>query len=125
MIRRPPRSTRTDTLVPYTTLFRSLDGHRGGPPGCREIAKLCPRLPDDLGRAPQRQASDYGSHDHVGPSRAGAEHPERSQHDRNVRDRIVARANPDRPHVGVAIALGEEQGRYSQSEEPRGGKEGG
>src|SRR3546814_15531587 len=37
MIRRPPRSTRTDTLVPYTTLFRSRerarrlfgDGERG------------------------------------------------------------------------------------------------
>src|SRR3546814_7583250 len=37
MIRRPPRSTRTDTLFPYTTLFRSTDvgiepdlhGHRG------------------------------------------------------------------------------------------------
>src|SRR3546814_19765681 len=30
MIRRPPRSTRTDTLFPYTTLFRSsdLDDHR-------------------------------------------------------------------------------------------------
>src|SRR3546814_5190840 len=28
MIRRPPRSTRTDTLFPYTTLFRS-DGHHG------------------------------------------------------------------------------------------------
>src|SRR3546814_11687154 len=27
MIRRPPRSTRTDTLFPYTTLFRS-SGHR-------------------------------------------------------------------------------------------------
>src|SRR3546814_10409677 len=27
MIRRPPRSTRTDTLFPYTTLFRS-KGHR-------------------------------------------------------------------------------------------------
>src|SRR3546814_2723674 len=26
MIRRPPRSTRTDTLFPYTTLFRSIDG---------------------------------------------------------------------------------------------------
>src|SRR3546814_1087342 len=26
MIRRPPRSTRTDTLFPYTTLFRSADG---------------------------------------------------------------------------------------------------
>src|SRR3546814_2825418 len=29
MIRRPPRSTRTDTLFPYTTLFRSCD-----PPAC-------------------------------------------------------------------------------------------
>src|SRR3546814_4248342 len=26
MIRRPPRSTRTDTLFPYTTLFRSATG---------------------------------------------------------------------------------------------------
>src|SRR3546814_7133987 len=25
MIRRPPRSTRTDTLLPYTTLFRSFE----------------------------------------------------------------------------------------------------
>src|SRR3546814_2776042 len=31
MIRRPPRSTRTDTLFPYTTLFRSPGrGLRGG-----------------------------------------------------------------------------------------------
>src|SRR3546814_6836131 len=32
MIRRPPRSTRTDTLVPYTTLFRAGAGRddRGG-----------------------------------------------------------------------------------------------
>src|SRR3546814_1824961 len=28
MIRRPPRSTRTDTLFPYTTLFRSPGGRR-------------------------------------------------------------------------------------------------
>src|SRR3546814_19100249 len=28
MIRRPPRSTRTDTLFPYTTLVRSARGHR-------------------------------------------------------------------------------------------------
>src|SRR3546814_3854281 len=28
MIRRPPRSTRTDTLFPYTTLFRSERAHR-------------------------------------------------------------------------------------------------
>src|SRR3546814_17587470 len=29
MIRRPPRSTRTDTLFPYTTLFRSDTSGRG------------------------------------------------------------------------------------------------
>src|SRR3546814_2249011 len=28
MIRRQPRSTRTDTLLPYTTLFRSVEGRR-------------------------------------------------------------------------------------------------
>src|SRR3546814_16312750 len=30
MIRRPPRSTRTDTLFPYTTLFRSPRNRAGG-----------------------------------------------------------------------------------------------
>src|SRR3546814_3907405 len=34
MIRRPPRSTRTDTLFPYPTLCRSLDvGQHAGPAG--------------------------------------------------------------------------------------------
>src|SRR3546814_8522908 len=32
MLRRPPRSTRTDTLFPYTTLFRSVEQH-GAPEG--------------------------------------------------------------------------------------------
>src|SRR3546814_9802339 len=31
MIRRPPRSTRTDTLFPYTTRFRSVDPPAVGP----------------------------------------------------------------------------------------------
>src|SRR3546814_4438770 len=52
MIRRPPRSTRTDTLCPYTTLFRSLrlrrDGsrevRRGGPAGVREGDAFEPAL---------------------------------------------------------------------------------
>src|SRR3546814_1404244 len=30
MMRRPPRSTRTDTLFPYTTLLRSRSGCNGG-----------------------------------------------------------------------------------------------
>src|SRR3546814_18094296 len=41
MIRRPPRSTRTDTLFPYTTLFRS-----------RLVAKLT-RCPGDEGARQQ------------------------------------------------------------------------
>src|SRR3546814_1739924 len=38
MIRRPPRSTRTDTLFPYTTLFRSHGAH--GLPVVRFVAVL-------------------------------------------------------------------------------------
>src|SRR3546814_4344101 len=41
MIRRPPRSTRTDTLFPYTTLFRSL----APPGGARQRLELVPGLP--------------------------------------------------------------------------------
>src|SRR3546814_1203493 len=43
MIRRPPRSTRTDTLVPYTPLFRSGDGlalHQSGPPVDLDLGEL-------------------------------------------------------------------------------------
>src|SRR3546814_8459319 len=43
MIRRPPRSTRTDTLFPYTTLFRS---NSKGHPG----AKASGKLPDPVDR---------------------------------------------------------------------------
>src|SRR3546814_17384832 len=46
MIRRPPRSTRTDTLFPYTTLFRS-----GRPPRAR--ARPPPPLEPRLGRSPR------------------------------------------------------------------------
>src|SRR3546814_5031338 len=42
MIRRPPRSTRTDTLFPYTTLFRSHLGEFDDAPGDQ---------PRDLGEA--------------------------------------------------------------------------
>src|SRR3546814_3644537 len=39
MIRRPPRSTRTDTLFPYTTLFRSPE--RAEPRAGQEASPLC------------------------------------------------------------------------------------
>src|SRR3546814_16881709 len=34
IIRRPPRSTRTDTLFPYTTLFRSAERRQTGAARC-------------------------------------------------------------------------------------------
>src|SRR3546814_13712447 len=45
MIRRPPRSTRTDTLFPYTTLFRSVGRYLG----CRRSRHGLsdPPIPDD------------------------------------------------------------------------------
>src|SRR3546814_3451783 len=61
MIRRPPRSTRTDTLFPYTTLFRSrrsVLGHiaerlvatQGGLGGPAADAELQPAAADEVGR---------------------------------------------------------------------------
>src|SRR3546814_1989592 len=51
MIRRPPRSTRTDTLLPYTTLFRSVhpvaQGRHQPDPRCaidarQRVARIAP-----------------------------------------------------------------------------------
>src|SRR3546814_1412068 len=44
MIRRPPRSTRTDTLFPYTTLFRSPAPER------RQLLHCLPRREHPIGR---------------------------------------------------------------------------
>src|SRR3546814_4724196 len=61
MIRRPPRSTRTDTLFPYTTLFRSTPNisarmrHVGGAlssaPGASAAAGIGSALGSAVGRA--------------------------------------------------------------------------
>src|SRR3546814_1898379 len=53
MIRRPPRSTRTDTLFPYTTLFRS--GRRAARLYAAHAAvqRLCAETAADLGAAGQ------------------------------------------------------------------------
>src|SRR3546814_4150608 len=42
MIRRPPRSTRTDTLFPYTTLFRSWKASSPNPCSYATPAACCP-----------------------------------------------------------------------------------
>src|SRR3546814_17613302 len=57
MIRRPPRSTRTDTLFPYTTLFRSPPSGDRSFPGNRPASRR-PGLPHRrLGPAPHGDRS--------------------------------------------------------------------
>src|SRR3546814_453053 len=50
MIRLPPRSTRTDTLFPYTTLFRAIRDRTHW-----NIANITPKDPVTLGLCSQRE----------------------------------------------------------------------
>src|SRR3546814_4249336 len=56
MIRRPPRSTRTDTLFPYTTLFRSGLYHYAARPGhvARDLSGVQPQVAVRLQLGPGR-----------------------------------------------------------------------
>src|SRR3546814_1307262 len=54
MIRRPPRSTRTDTLFPYTTLFRSDQRRRHGAPDGLAVGVPRPRLGAEIGERSNR-----------------------------------------------------------------------
>src|SRR3546814_1843422 len=81
MIRRPPRSTRTDTLFPYTTLFRSHEVVRfqrraaldadGVVDPAEEFDMRAVRLarpvadPDKMGRAVVPQAGQARSEEHT------------------------------------------------------------
>src|SRR3546814_15872504 len=56
MIRRPPRSTRTDTLFPYTTLFRSYPGGRD---------RRLPAFRRAPPRGASRQRADRRSEEHT------------------------------------------------------------
>src|SRR3546814_14418448 len=65
MIRRPPRSTRTDTLFPYTTLFRSLLLGRqakdnAGSAGARARLDAVLALEGQLSRPAELLSSGYG-----------------------------------------------------------------
>src|SRR3546814_14616757 len=58
MIRRPPRSTRTDTLFPYTTLFRSDPSDRKTlniSMGASVAAEFLGRTPEALSKAEARK----------------------------------------------------------------------
>src|SRR3546814_12251639 len=110
MIRRPPRSTRTDTLFPYTTLFRSLDSdlqvaRLAGDDAKREIQALRLQL-----QHLQRELVEAGA----------------SGQERSVMRRALSRLMPGR--FGRHGGAGEEQRELTaqlaaRSEERSGGKE--
>src|SRR3546814_15832168 len=91
MIRRPPRSTRTDTLFPYTTLFRSRKADQPGEDQLQIIERRNEaRLPASVGPDDHRLGSDAEATDarqqqqlggagrrppeHTGKDRDGARH---------------------------------------------------
>src|SRR3546814_1467243 len=86
MIRRPPRSTRTDTLFPYTTLFRSVgytpwSAARNRPglpvpePSVSTVARTTPRrlgfVAADFDSAQVALEDLQARYDHVPPEEAG------------------------------------------------------
>src|SRR3546814_6695908 len=70
MIRRPPRSTRTDTLFPYTTLFRS------------HVLRPDP-LPLIIQEAPPDQGNRGSDEDHECPARGSPPDVERNNKGRS------------------------------------------
>src|SRR3546814_16928039 len=72
MIRRPPRSTSTDTLFPYTTLFRSRAGGRriclAGPRSSAQRWRNGKRPRVDVGRSRSSRAKSRDGSKHVSTS---------------------------------------------------------
>src|SRR3546814_13497133 len=101
MVRRPPRSTRTDTLFPYTTLFRSdLAAFRGG------------RLPY---RHPPR-------HD-IGPDGDGAADHRQGEYDEGEEKRQPVAA-PGFPRAADGTPQQIARARHQQRHRPRGEDDG-
>src|SRR3546814_5094430 len=92
MIRRPPRSTRTDTLFPYTTLFRS-DRRRGR----GALALHAERAAGEGGEHVAREA-EHGEYEGAGePGGGGAKTPEDGQ-------RLHRRPRCEHPGIGGDMA---------------------
>src|SRR3546814_12467546 len=121
MIRRPPRSTRTDTLFPYTTLFRSDD------PG-DELAD------DDIGvGVSAARGGDHRRHLGIGERGAGADHAGDEEGEDYRRPGLVGAEADQREDAGADDRDHAERdqmrpgaaSRPPRSEDRRGGEEGG
>src|SRR3546814_17832984 len=96
MIRRPPRSTLTDTLFPYTTLFRSLRRLRNQPVGGRGQISISaglgpPHTPAKLVKLRQPKAVRP-----MNDKRIGAWNIKPALHDGRGKQHIIARSEERR-----------------------------
>src|SRR3546814_14012818 len=103
MVRRPPRSTRTDTLFPYTTLFRSRPAVFADRPGMGAGQAVSQARPEVLG--------------------AGAAEHRRLRLKRPRRVAEVAACRLDVEHQVVAHARQRGAAAAPRSDERRGGTE--
>src|SRR3546814_18538239 len=90
MIRRPPRSTRTDTLFPYTTLFRS-----------REHAHHCQQAVEigrDVARSagPGKTLVDH-QHEAARDGESGGRHHHQRNHSSEELSRLMTTTTPKTP----------------------------
>src|SRR3546814_3693518 len=78
MLRRPPRSTRTDTLFPYTTLCRAAAGGMDGENRRFERTKRLDRLADGVGDIVELEIEEDRQADlvHLVDARAPVRHEE-------------------------------------------------
>src|SRR3546814_14233688 len=96
MIRRPPRSTRTDTLFPYTTLFRSqVDPEEEGDDDHRDRGELLRE--QSLRRIERARLADRMAQHAVDEAESGEERDERHEDrdQRHQREAVLAEVEPD------------------------------
>src|SRR3546814_919575 len=119
MIRRPPRSTRTDTLFPYTTLFRSPEGPAARDACGRSVGGTDTRhgaaFPFRRRRDDPRSGAGGTSEEMAGGKRSdhgGTSHAARSGHSSSRRGRV----QPPRNGGGTSAPTG--HGRHGPFVKP-------
>src|SRR3546814_20616552 len=116
MIRRPPRSTRTDTLFPYTTLFRSGAFRSGASPARTRCGR-------GRGRSRIKQVPRVGAVFDV-PRGNRAERPKRAGHEQRYGREAKRQEEAGADEEGKEIEEGrEEKVALRRTEESRVGKE--
>src|SRR3546814_1499515 len=104
MIRRPPRSTRPDTLFPYTTLFRSIGQLDPDSKGAAVGLSLGQDRRDTARQGLARKSDKRGLHGLSGFERTGDSlgysgiEPDRAEAI-DLRERLACRHGHARPHV--------------------------